>query len=1104
MNGIYAFNSTNGTTLTVSANNATGGISGILTHSFGSGGATVNLTGTATGGTGAAIDTTTAAGGPGCTTASCLTTINLAAGSSAVAGSSGIAIRNNGGNSVLNVASGASISGEVRLGDGNDIANISGTNALAGITVLDGGDDAGTGDGMIDVLTLTGVTATLNSGQIINWETLSLINSNLTATGLVTNQVNVCGGSTTLTSSTIGAGGVLGCVANDAITLTGTTTVAGPVQGAGGSDTIAVLGSGSVSGGDGNDFLYLGGGSVAGALDGGDGDDLIIQNGGSSGSVSGGTGNDTFVLYGDSTGTVSMGDGDDASYWFGGTLTSFDGGLGSDTLTITASGYNGTQVLDGGDDAGTGDGMIDVLTLNGVSGTADGTIVNWETLGLINSNLTVNNLVTNQVNVCGGSTTIGGASVIGAGGVLGCVYNDSITLDGTTTVAGPVEGAGGSDTIAVLGSASVSGGVFGGSAGQDGSAAYDGADSITINTSGTVSLVDGQLGNDTINLNSGTITGSVVGGDGDDTVNWNAAAATTPLVSMGNGSDVVNINSAAINLTSVVLNGGDDVSTADGWTDTLNLNAAWSGSLNGANTTNWEVININGGTVDFSNAAITAGVINVNGGGTLNASNNLAVTGNVAISAGSRMVVGTAGGTGTASISGNLTNSGTVDFRSMTGASATGDKLTIGGNYTGAAGSVIHFDTVLGGSHATDMMVVGGNLGGFSAVTIHNVGGTGALTTGDGIHLVQVNGSSATNGLALSGGPIDVGAFRYTLYNGGLANPADQDWYLRSAARDIVVPTASIGRVAQDAGLNSLGTLHERVGEREHYTTMTLEDGVLKGMWGRALGKDYSETGQSASFGNNRSNGQFGGMQMGVDLYRGTSDNGSRTHVGVYGGYLWSGTTDYMTSPLTFLAGTTRSDGWVGALYATHYTPSGFYVDGVVQGNWLDHRANATDGTTFSTKSDGWLASLEMGKSFGSKWKLEPQVQLIYSHTGIDGFTDSTGVVNSIDTSDSWTGRAGFRLKRTWDYNPNNDSGQFTFYGKANIWGTLSGGQTTLTVGVSAPGAVQYKGVWGDVGAGTTFSIGKGAEFFADADVEFGIDQGATALSGRAGLRIRW
>lgn len=741
---------------------------------------------------------------------------------------------------------------------------------------------------------------------------------------------------------------------------------------------------------------------------------------------------------------------------------------------------------------------------------------------------------------CGGATIIDSA----VSDVLGCIPDETFIISGTSTVNGLLEGAGGSDTINVLGSASVVGGVYGGGNGQDLSAASDTGDVITINTTGTVGLVDGQLGDDVIDLLGGTIignalggdgndtislagatvagsidggagddlvtltagsAGSVLGGDGNDTVNWNSAAATTPLVSMGNGSDTVNINDPAINLASVTLDGGDDTSTADGMIDTLNLNNGWSGNLVGAQTTNWEVLNINGGTVKFSDAAITAGVINVNNGGRLDGSNGLVATSDVVVGSGSTLVAGNNTGTNAMRISGSLTNGGTVDLRGPTGVNAVGDRLTVGGNYVGVSGGLIKLDTVLGGDGSpTDGLIVNGDLGGTNVVSVTNVGGVGALTSGDGIRLVQVDGTSAPDALSLQGNTIDVGAYRYALYNGGLADPNDQDWYLRSRARDIVIPTISVARVAHDMGLTALGTLHERVGEQEHYGLQSMESGFFKGMWGRAIGKDYSETAKSAAFGDSRSNGQLGGLQMGLDLYRGASDNGSRTYVGVYGGHLWSGTTDFMVTPLSYLAGKTRSDGWVAGLYATHYAASGWYADAVVQGDWLKHRANATDGTTLATKSRSVLASLEVGKPFGTKWKVEPQVQVIYGHTTLDDAIDSAGVRNQIGVGDSWTGRAGFRLKRTWDYDQTNDGGLFTFYAKANVWASLDGGKTMLTIGGSAPGAVQYKQVWGDVGVGTTFSLAKNAEFFADAEVEYGLDQGATALAGRAGLRIHW
>jgi outer membrane autotransporter protein len=1412
--GIDATNQATASILTVNANNATGAVSAIVTRGYGTGNTAINLTGTAQGGTGAAIDTYTGAGDPA-PVAGSLTTINLAATSQTLAGASGIAIRNNAGNSLLAVASGAVITGEVRLGDGSDLAGLAGANALSTITVLDGGDDFSAADGMIDVLTLNGVTQTLNTGQIVNWEVINLNVSSITGE-LLAGTINVCGGSTTLNGNSA-VTDVLGCVSADSITVTGNTVIANAIEGAGGADTINVLGNasvvtvrgggngsdasaaadtgdlitinttgtvgivdgqlgndsithmagttgsllgnagndtilvsggtvtlaqgddgddlltvsggsvGTVNGSAGNDTLSLTGGAVSVGLFGGtgndtlsltggtavtaqgnDGDDAItlagstvsgsitgdagadtmLLNSGSAGSVAGGADNDSIVLAGatvtgavdggtgndlitlnsGTAGSVLGGDGDDAATWNAGNAsiaTNINMGLGSDTLAVSngAGGIGGT-VLDGGDDFSAADGMIDVLTLNGVTQTLNtGQIVNWEVINLNVSSIT-GELLAGTINVCGGSTTLNGNSAVTD--VLGCVSADSITVTGNTVIANAIEGAGGADTINVLGNASVVT-VRGGGNGSDASAAADTGDLITINTTGTVGIVDGQLGNDSIThmagttgsllgnagndtilvsggtvtlaqgddgddlltvsggsvgtvngsagndtlsltggavsvglfggtgndtlsltggtavtaqgndgddaitlagstvsgsitgdagadtmllnsgsagsvaggadndsivlagatvtgavdggtgndlitLNSGT-AGSVLGGDGNDTINWNAATLVTPLVNGGNGSDVVNINTAAAPIsTGVVLNGGDDVSSADGMIDTLNLNAAWSGSLTGANTTNWEVINVGGGTVRFSDAAITAGTINVNAGGTLDGSNSLQAVSNVNITTGAKLVAGNAAGTNAMRITGNLTNAGTVQLTGPTGQQATGDKLTVTGNYAGAAGSALVFDTKLGGTNASDQLVVGGNLTGLSNVTVNNVGGTGSLTTGDGIKLVDVTGtSSGTLTLNSPNQRIDVGAFRYTLNLGGVANPADQDWYLRSRARDIVPLAETMGRLGQDLGLGALGTLHERVGEQEHLgqQASAAETSTPGGLWGRALGSDYSANMTSASYGDVFTNGKFGGLQMGLDFVRWGGSDGSRTVLGAYGGYLWSGTDDWLrTSGSRQLAGKTRSDGGFAGAYLTHYAPSGWYADLVVQGNWLTHKASAVDGTTLQTKGNTYLASLEVGKPFelGGGWKLEPQVQVIYGNSNLDNASDSTAIANSWTIDDTVTGRAGFRLKRTWDYNQSSEGGLFTAYLKANVWGRLSGDDTVLAVGVSTPGSFKTRNAWGDVGFGTTFSLSKTAEFFFDGDVEFSLDKarGGTALSGHTGFRLRF
>lgn len=112
-----------------------------------------------------------------------------------------------------------------------------------------------------------------------------------------------------------------------------------------------------------------------------------------------GLGNDSLALtggsfsgniYGDDR-TASAADGNDTFTWTGGTLAGgFYGQNGSDTALVSAPAYNGSQVLDGGDDVSAADGWVDKLTLQGVTATAGGdTLRNWETITLDNTRLTL-------------------------------------------------------------------------------------------------------------------------------------------------------------------------------------------------------------------------------------------------------------------------------------------------------------------------------------------------------------------------------------------------------------------------------------------------------------------------------------------------------------------------------------------------------------------------------------------------------------------------------------------------------------------------------------------------------------------------------------------
>lgn len=333
-------------------------------------------------------------------------------------------------------------------------------------------------------------------------------------------------------------------------------------------------------------------------------------------------------------------------------------------------------------------------------------------------------------------------------------------------------------------------------------------------------------------------------------------------------------------------------------------------------------------------------------------------------------------------------------------------------------------------------------------------------------------------------------------------------------------PAIFVARIADSVGMAFLGTLHERVGEQEHIALQDKSDEGFRGFWGRIIGRGGHENASSALYGDSRTTSQLGGIQMGLDLYRDVSDDGSSTTFGFYGGYAEAGSSTSLREldSLRF-AGRTRSDGWLGGLYATHRADSGWYGDAVVQGSWLDNQATARDGSQLDSESRTIVAALELGKPFtlsehqrdevleqrdDAAITFEPQVQIIYANRSVDEAVDSTGIANFYDLRDSWTGRAGFRLTRAKADDYRTDKGLFTGYLKANYWNTFSGGDIALKVGVSDFGTHTPYKEWIDMGMGATLTMAENAEFFFDADLEFGIDQHAFHANGRGGIRFNW
>ncbi len=153
--------------IAINAADVSGGGTGILAYHSSGGNIDITTTG-AVSGSETGIATTSQAG--------YLSEITVVSGSS-VGATSGNAITNNAGDSIVKVAAGAAIDGSIVLADGSDDIIVSGD--FSGITTLDGGDDISMVDGFVDTLTFQDFNDTVNTSALLNWESIVVDNSML-------------------------------------------------------------------------------------------------------------------------------------------------------------------------------------------------------------------------------------------------------------------------------------------------------------------------------------------------------------------------------------------------------------------------------------------------------------------------------------------------------------------------------------------------------------------------------------------------------------------------------------------------------------------------------------------------------------------------------------------------------------------------------------------------------------------------------------------------------------------------------------------------------------------------------------------------------------
>ncbi|MDR2219775.1 MAG: autotransporter outer membrane beta-barrel domain-containing protein [Methylobacillus sp.] len=332
-------------------------------------------------------------------------------------------------------------------------------------------------------------------------------------------------------------------------------------------------------------------------------------------------------------------------------------------------------------------------------------------------------------------------------------------------------------------------------------------------------------------------------------------------------------------------------------------------------------------------------------------------------------------------------------------------------NVNFGTGSQIRFNTLLNDASVqrSDILVLGLNgsaTTGTARILVTNVGGLGAITTGDGIELVQVVGNNGTtaNAFALAA-PVAAGPYQYELFRGSVdGTTAPQNWYLRSTGNrpetSLYPALPSMALVYSDLLLD---TLHERVGDE--YVT---DPNGTQPFWGRIIGmRGHAEDGGTEYYHDTWA------MQGGFDIYRRQKTDGSSTRAGLYGALGTMGAdVDYYGKD----AGKNRLRGITLGGYWTRFTETGSYLDALAQYTWAKFSADPKAIKGFDTHGGIVALSLEVGKPYRiddesdarKKRILEPQAQLIYHKGSMDSASDGAARVRFSDI-ESTTARLGVR-----------------------------------------------------------------------------------------------
>lgn len=378
-------------------------------------------------------------------------------------------------------------------------------------------------------------------------------------------------------------------------------------------------------------------------------------------------------------------------------------------------------------------------------------------------------------------------------------------------------------------------------------------------------------------------------------------------------------------------------------------------------------------------------------------------------------------------ISGNANMSGSSIYE--------GGTITSGGGQFISDGGLLVLDTVLndGGTNAlSDVLVIDDAITGSAAtqIIINQVGGTGRITSGDGIQIVNILGNADAGAFTLAGGnALKAGAYEYTLHQGSLSNPANNSLFLRATAQQINPDVgAYLANQTAATGL-FMHSLHDRLGEPQFYQDYLEENREIPAFWLRSVA---SKTKGEAASNSLKQDSDNLVVHLGGELANWSRNGDDRYHLGIMGAYGRSETET--KSKATGNKANSTVDGYGVGAYLTWYSnpnaPEGWYTDIWSMYNWFNNEADSSD--DYDSKS--WTTSLELGyaeqlKAFSDyNWMLEPQGQVAYHYYSVSDIKDKNGMTATNPDADGFSTRLGMRTY----LQPSNNQAKFQPFVEVN------------------------------------------------------------------------